>query len=145
MKITPRAIHLLILILVSISGAAVKAAESGSLACNEIQVFVRDGCPFCQRARIYLDQLQTRYPELVIRESNIDRSSLALSEFIAINEQRHIRQPGVPTFNFCSEVLVGFQGEESTGSMIERIVTGRQESVSESLAARIPLFGDVNP
>jgi hypothetical protein len=41
-------------------------AMASELTCRGVEVFVRDGCPHCAEAKIFLDRLARRYPELTI-------------------------------------------------------------------------------
>ena len=50
-------------------GLPVLASEP---VCPSMDVFVRDGCPHCADARIYLQQLQQRYPDLNIRYHEVN-------------------------------------------------------------------------
>lgn len=133
---------LLPMLLVSVPGVA---AESGALACEEIRLYSRLGCPHCQSAKSFLAELQAEYPALRVTDLDIERNPEALQAFIQVNEQRRIRQPGVPTFEFCDQVLVGFGSAETTGALIERVISGEQGTVAESLAVPVTLFGELNP
>lgn len=133
---------LLPLLLVSVPGVA---AESGATACEEIRLYSRLGCPHCQSAKSFLAELQAEYPGLRVTDLDIERNPEALQAFIQVNERRRIRQPGVPTFEFCDQILVGFGSAETTGALIERVISGEQGTVAESLAVPVTLFGELNP
>ncbi len=119
--------------------------NSSGLVCEQLQVFVRNGCPYCNQAKLFLTDLQQKYPELQVLESNVETNPAALAQFVGLNEARRIRQPGVPTFSFCGEILVGFSSREITGTIIERVLTGEQETIAEGLTTNLPVLGNVNP
>lgn len=123
----------------------VKAAESENLVCTEVDIFVREGCPYCQQAKSFLAELQQGYPELIVNELDIEQQPASLDVFRQLIRERHIRQPGVPTFSFCDEVLVGFSSVEVSGTLIEQVLTGQRESLVEGMAAQVPVFGELSP
>lgn len=123
----------------------VLAQASGALVCDQLTLYSRAGCPHCRDARIFLAGLQQRYPQLAITVRDIEADPAALQDFLALNQERHIRAPGVPMFAFCDEVMVGFNSPETSGVMLESVLTGRQDYLRDNLRARVPVFGDLSP
>ncbi len=126
-------------------GSAAQAQQEQGLACSELTVFVREGCPHCRDAKAYLADLQQRLPGLTVEVVDVRQTQAAMQRFQRINEERRIQQPGVPTFVFCDEVLVGFDEPATTGASIERVLTGQVENLGETLRVNLPLFGEVAP
>ena len=120
-------------------------AAAQDLACSGLTVYVREGCPHCRDAEAFLDDLQHRQPGLVVRVRDVSRSSEARLDFETLNRKRHILQPGVPTFSFCGEVLVGFDSAQSTGVLIERVLTGQQRNLRDSVIVEVPVLGEISP
>ena len=121
------------------------ASGEESLACNELTVFVRQGCPHCDRAKDFLASLQDRHPGLAIRVLDVGQSPEARAAFEAVNRERRVRQPGVPTFSFCGEVQVGFDTADATGRSIEQVLTGELDNLGSDVIVQLPLLGRVSP
>jgi glutaredoxin len=81
-------------------------------------VFVRSGCPHCEAAKIFLDQLQRKQPSLHIIFHDLAQDSSALQRLKALAEARGIVTIGVPTFLIGDELIVGFRSAETTGAEI---------------------------
>ena len=47
------------------------AAGQEPLACASVELFHREGCPFCERAHEFLDQLQLEYPALQVARFDV--------------------------------------------------------------------------
>jgi glutaredoxin len=121
------------------------AQEPAALVCEQVTLYSRQGCPHCRDAKLFLAELQQRFPQLTVTERDIEQDPGALQDFLSLNEERHIRAPGVPMFDFCGEVMVGFSSPKTSGVMLESVLTGRQDSIRDNLAARVPVFGDLSP
>ncbi|MGQ5489969.1 glutaredoxin family protein [Thauera sp. ZXT1-4] len=89
---------------------------------GELQVFVRDGCPHCADAKTYLDELQRIRPDLRIVLRQVDRDPAARDVLVAISQAVGAWPPGVPTFVYGTQVLVGFDDAAHTGSELERLI-----------------------
>ena len=89
-----------------------------------LEVFVRDGCPHCADAKEFLPAFASERPWLQIVYRSVDRDKTALDDL-----ERHSREsgnwpPGVPTFVFSDQVLVGFDSPERTGPKLVALVEG---------------------
>jgi len=105
-----------ILLLLAPACLPVVASE---LVCPGMDVFVRDGCPHCADAKIYLQQLQQRYPELVIRYHEVSSDPQALRRLQSLSRQHRVDQPGVPSFLVCDEFYAGFSVAAGSTDWIE--------------------------
>lgn len=104
-------------------------ASAGSGEKNpDIEVFVRAGCPHCEAAKIFLDDLRRERPSLDIALHDIAEDSAARQRLAALVKDRGITTVGVPTFLIGTEVIVGFHTSDTTGSEIratlDRIAPG---------------------
>jgi glutaredoxin len=97
---------------------------------DEIILFHREGCPHCERAHAFLDDLQRENPKLVIVRLDVERDPQARSRFFELSEQNSITRPGVPAFLICDQFTVGFDRPETTGEMI-RMQLGGSVSAAE--------------
>lgn len=84
-----------------------------------MDVYVRDGCPHCADARIYLQQLQQRYPDLNIHYHEVGSDPQALQELLRLSQQHGIEQPGVPSFLICNAFYAGYSTAAGSPEWIE--------------------------
>lgn len=84
----------------------------------DIEVFVRAGCPHCEAAKIFLDDLRRERPSLQIALYDIAADSATRQRLAALASDRGITTIGVPTFLIGTEVIVGFQSADTTGAEI---------------------------
>lgn len=84
----------------------------------DIEVFVRAGCPHCEAAKVFLDDLRRERPSLQIVLYDIAADSTARQRLATLASDRGITMVGVPTFLIGTEVLIGFQSADTTGAEI---------------------------
>jgi len=117
---------------------------------NELQVFVRPGCPYCEEAKRFLPELQRRRPDLHIRVRDIYQDPQALRELTELAERFGLRPIGVPAFYLRGKLIIGFLSGETTGKTLETLLdqpTANAEqpppdSLPDSIVA--PLLGQLN-
>ena len=80
-----------------------------------LQVFVREGCPHCTDAKVFLAELAQARPDIRIVYRWVDRDPAARDELIALSRQAASWPPGVPSFVFAEQLLVGFDDAEHIG------------------------------
>ncbi len=93
-------------------------AADTELACQTIDVYVREGCPHCADAEIYLQGLKRRYPRLDIRYHDVSVDPEALNNLLALSRGHRIERPGVPSFLVCDAFYVGFSERAGSGDWI---------------------------
>ena len=84
----------------------------------DIEVFVREGCPHCAKAELFLQTLQREQPQLQIRLRDINKDSTALQrlkEIAATQQNGSIR---VPAFYLNNQLIVGYSDEATTGKWL---------------------------
>ena len=117
---------------------------------NELQVFVRPGCPYCEAAKRFLPELQRRRPELRIRLRDISQDKQALQELTGLAERMGLQPIGVPAFYLRGKLIVGFLSDETTGKTLESLLdlptVEAQQLPPDRLPDAIdaPLLGTVN-
>jgi glutaredoxin len=105
---------LYLFILLVLSGTTLQAAGTTP----DIEVFVRAGCPHCEAAKIFLDELRREQPSLHIALHDIAEDPTARGRLITLVQERGIATVGVPTFLVGTELIIGFQSSETTGAEI---------------------------
>lgn len=118
--------------------AAVNRQDSSPLI-----VFVRPVCPYCERAKQFLSELQARRPTLQVQMRDIAQDPLALQELNDLAHRFGIRPVGVPAFYLDGQLLVGFESAATTGKEIESRLD-RSTALVESTIVDVPFFGPVN-
>jgi glutaredoxin len=95
---------------------------------RELQLFVHANCPHCSRAKEFLPSLQRRRPELQVRLRDLDDDPTALDDLRRLSAAAGIQAPGVPTFLFEGELLVGFDGPEGRGRELLALIERQERS-----------------
>ncbi|HSL52568.1 MAG TPA: glutaredoxin domain-containing protein [Candidatus Deferrimicrobiaceae bacterium] len=119
----------------------------------DIEMFTREGCPFCAAALVFLEELRQERPELRIQVSNVQEDPRALARLVELAEQHSLEHLGVPAFHVRGRLVVGFSGAQTTGAelkaLLERPLTGsagerpeRDAGTSETI--EVPLVGLVS-
>lgn len=106
---------------------------SRTAACDQVVLFHREGCPHCERAQAFLDELEHESPALTIERFDIGLDTRARVRFFELSEQNGITRPGVPAFLVCDQFTVGFDRPETTGEIIRMQLGGREVSIEERL------------
>ena len=119
----------IVLVVVFASGAA--AAET------TLEVYTRPGCPHCEEARHYLDQLATQRTDLSILEHDVTRDRRALDRLRNLSAKAGIETPGVPTFVVGDAVIVGFEAG-TTPARIRALLEGSGALAGEATAPSEP-------
>ncbi len=92
-----------------------------------IEVFVRTGCPHCEAAKTFLDELRQEQPSLRIVLYDIAEDDAARQRLATLAKDRGITTIGAPTFLIGTEVIVGFRSSDTTGAEI-RAKLGQEAS-----------------
>jgi glutaredoxin len=113
-----------------------------------LQVFVREGCPYCAKAEEFLTQLARERPALRIVYRRVDADPQALADLLALSERAGISPPGVPTFAIDGRVRVGFADAQRSGPAVIALLdptAARSESAAAPVdTVETPLFGTLS-
>ncbi len=104
-------------------------------------VYVRDGCPHCADAKVFLEQLARERPQLRIVFRAVDQDPSARDELIALSRSAGVWPPGVPTFAVNGRVLVGFGDARESGRAVLALID--QGTVAAS-TVETGLFGTLS-
>lgn len=109
-----RTIGICLVLLALRGGTLVQAGEP----VQDLEVFVRAGCPHCEAAKIFLDVLRRERPSLRIAIYDIAENSAARQRLATLAGERGLDNFGVPTFLIGTELIVGFLSVDTTGAEI---------------------------
>jgi glutaredoxin len=109
-----RAIGICLVLLIVESGARVQAGEP----VPDLEVFVRAGCPHCEAAKEFLNELQRERPSLRITIHDVSKDPTARQRLAMLAAERGITNIGVPTFLIGTELIIGFLSADTTGAEI---------------------------
>ena len=110
----------------------------------EIEVFVRPGCPYCEAADHYLQELQRRRPRLQVRIRDVSRDAKARQELGELAHRSGIRPFGVPAFYLRGQLMIGFLSAETTGKAIEALLDQAPAVSERDSTVRSPTVGSVD-
>ena len=85
-------------------------------------VFVREGCPHCARARLFLADVARDRPSLRVVYRPVDQDPAAADDLARIFRDAGMWPPGVPTFVVGSEAIVGFDDARRTGPALLALI-----------------------
>ncbi len=88
----------------------------------DLVVYVRDGCPHCADAKVFLEQLARERPQLRIVFRAVDQDPAARDELMALSRAAGVWPPGVPTFAVEGRVLVGFGEARESGPAVLTLI-----------------------
>jgi glutaredoxin len=88
----------------------------------DLELFSREGCPYCAAAKTFLDELQRERPSIRIQIYDVGRDAEALARLQALAAAQGVRAPGVPAFWVGGELVIGYAGPETTGVRIKRLL-----------------------
>jgi glutaredoxin len=119
------------------------AAEQAQRVAGQdvLEVFVRDGCPHCADAEEFLTILASERPGLRIVVREVDHDADARNDLLRYSQSAGIWPPGVPTFVFSGQILVGFESAERTGPELAALVDRR---LNASGSVETGLFGTLS-
>lgn len=145
--------------IVFLSSASIALAEDKII----VYFFWGDGCPHCEKEKIFLETLKTRYPQLVIESYEVRNDKENAKFFSGLAEAHGKRPEGIPmTFIGNFNPIVGYRSDEITGKIIEDRIKycttlsciepieklGRpsQETIGaeEDKVVSLPLFGTID-
>lgn len=131
-----------ILMLASCSGFAITAGKnaralatraefnnSASQQAADIEVFVREGCPHCDKAKEFLADLAVAQPELRIILRDVSQDAAALERLKKLSEDQGFSKLSVPAFVVNGHLIVGYSDEANTGNLILYELAQRRKAI----------------
>lgn len=143
-------IHLAIIAMPLLAGLLFFGAKQTNAAepapAEQLQVFVRPGCPYCEAAERYLPELQRNRPKLRIQIRDIAEDRQALADLQKLAERFGVHPIGVPAFYLRGKLIIGFDSAETTGRELAALLDqpGAPGLTDGSAPAiQLPLLGPV--
>ena len=139
------------------AGAAAGAQEQKGVV---VTLFWGEGCPHCEREKIFLKKLQQQYPGLAVRDYEVWKNKDNGELYRQVLRSAGIKQAGVPATVVGAAVFMGFNDQTRTaiGDAIARCLReGCPDGVAELSKQRLspdarqeeamslPLLGSVDP
>lgn len=109
--------------------------QAGIRSLLAIEVFIRHGCPHCRDAKVFLHDLQKRWPALRFDYREIVSEPAARDRLMVLVNHYGIQACSVPAFHFCRQLKVGFISRETTGKEIESTIRQAAEGISSADAS----------
>jgi glutaredoxin len=107
---------LLLLLLVSPAAAGVDPPPP------DIEMFTREGCPYCAAALRFLEELRRERPALRIQVRDVEEDPQALERLEVLARQHGVTHLGVPAFHLRGRLVIGFAGAETTGAELKALL-----------------------
>jgi glutaredoxin len=118
----PTVLSCVVFLVVGLLGMGEKPPIGKEQIESDLEVFVRQGCPHCGKAKTFLSQLEQRYPQLKVTVHDIGQDPQALLRLKTLAAKFDMTQLGVPAFYVRGELVVGFQSAETTGKHLEELL-----------------------
>ena len=84
----------------------------------DIEVFVRNGCPHCAKAELFLQALKKEQPTLRILIHDVVQEPSALERLELLAKNQGLGTVRVPAFQVGGQLIVGFSNEITTDQLI---------------------------
>jgi len=97
-----------------------------------IEVFVREGCPHCDKAKTFLAQLQKEQPDLRIEIHDVQQDPAALDRLLALLQAHRVGAVVVPVIHVSGQLLVGFSYESGSDGLLRRALTQTATATSQA-------------
>ncbi len=123
----------LILILIMVLGVnamtyaePVRSSAEQQSTSPDIEVFVRNGCPHCAKAELFLKSLKQEQPSLNIVIRDVVQEPAAMERLQQLAKSQAAGTVRVPAFQVGGELLIGYADELTTGLLIRNALTLEQ-------------------
>jgi glutaredoxin len=87
-----------------------------------MQVYVRQGCSQCAKAKEYLPKFRQRYPGIEIEYLDAVANADARKKFSELSRNLRIGGVSFPGFWLCRQLVVGFDNAQTTGARLDAIL-----------------------
>lgn len=101
----------------------------------DIEVFVRNGCPHCVKAELFLQALKRAQPALKITIHDVSQEPSALERLEFLAKNQGIGMVRVPAFQVGGQLIVGFSDEITTGQLIRGALIQAQTRKNQDISA----------
>jgi len=140
---------LLILLTVFLTGvcAVFAAAKTASPEGNEkviLYLFWGDGCPHCEKEKLFLDAAKKKYPELEVKSFEVWHNQANAMFLSRMAKAAGIKSTGVPATFIDAEAFAGFNDSvaQEIENKIKYCIQNRGACVEPSETPRRPVSGE---
>lgn len=88
-----------------------------------IEVFVREGCPHCAKAELFLKKLKQEQPSLNIITRDVGKEPVALERLQQLGQNQRTGTVRVPAFHVGKDLIIGYSDEINTGQLIRNALS----------------------
>lgn len=106
--------------------AAPAPAASAAMVQQPMEVFVREGCPHCAKAEVFLARLAQERPDVRISVRDVLHEPAALQRLQEITRQHGGGNARVPAFFVGGQIIFGYSEEASTDKLIRQALQGQR-------------------
>jgi glutaredoxin len=99
----------------------------------DIEVFVRNGCPHCAKAELFLQALKREQPKLNIIIHDVAQEPLALQQLQRLAKQQNIGTVRVPAFHVGGQLIIGYADALTTGQLIRNALSQAQTPQNQEI------------
>ena len=116
------------------ASAASSAASSTTAAQQRMEVFVREGCPHCAKAEVFLKRLAQERPDIAITVRDVLHEPAALQRLQDIAREQGSNNARVPAFFVGGQLIFGYSEEASTDKLIRQALQGLRVKLPSAAA-----------
>jgi thiol-disulfide isomerase/thioredoxin len=140
---------LVLAILLALSGHLPAAVQERTVT---VTLYWGEGCPHCEREKVFLAELRKRHPGVIVREFEVWKNRENAAVYQQVLREAGIARAGVPATVVGGSVFMGFN--ESTGRAIAEAVARCELEGCPDRTARpsqqggtiiLPLAGELDP
>lgn len=105
----------------------------------EVNFFWGQGCPHCEKAKVFLEKMQAKYPTIVINSYEVYTHPENQELFQEFGKKYSVEVRGVPMIFIGEHVHKGFRSEATTGKEIEACI----QECSQKPSTETGLLGEL--
>lgn len=101
-------------------------SSESAVQSGDIEVFVRNGCPHCAKAELFLQALKREQSTLRIVIHDVTQEPSALERLERLAKNQGLGAVRVPAFQVGGQLIVGYSDEMTTGRLIRSALAQAQ-------------------
>lgn len=114
----------------------------------KLTLFYSQYCPHCEKEKLFLEKMASKYPILEINKLEVDKSQKNQQLFKEKAQEYQISQLGVPLTIIGKNHFLGYESDETTGATIEQAIKteiskGSSRFTNLPKNIRVPIFGNL--
>ena len=99
---------------------------------DDIEVFVRTGCPHCAKAELFLQDLKREKPKLNVVIHDVAHEPKAFQRLQNVAKKQGVAAARVPAFLIGGQLIVGYSDETTTGLLIRNALSQVQSPKNQN-------------